>query len=72
MFFQSKQIIPTLACSILFLQCIAGPKKGSDSGNVSLKKIPAKMNQGVAVGEKYYYAISNTSIIKFDKKMTNR
>jgi hypothetical protein len=39
-----------------------------NSKNIVLQKIPCKVNQGVAVDEKYYYAISNTNITKYDKR----
>ncbi len=38
------------------------------SGNIVLKRIPIKASQGVAVDEKYFYAISNTKIVKCDKE----
>ncbi len=39
----------------------------SGSGNIVLKRFPVKARQGVAVDEKYFYAISNTKIVKCDK-----
>ena len=41
--------------------------KPSSQANTVLKKIPVKASQGVAVDEKYFYAISNTRITKHDK-----
>jgi len=38
------------------------------SGNIVLKKFPVKASQGVAVDEKWFYAISNTKISKHDKQ----
>lgn len=38
------------------------------SGNLVLKNFPIKANQGVAVDEHWFYAISNTRITKCDKQ----
>lgn len=46
---------------------VAQEVKASGSQNVVLKKIPFKVDQGVAVDEKYFYGISNTKIVKCDK-----
>jgi len=59
-------------CAILFcVSCTMTPQKGSppsDSGNTLLKGLTITTRQGVAVDEKYCYAISNTIIIKCDKE----
>lgn len=39
----------------------------SGSGNIVLKRFPVEARQGVAVDETYFYAISNTRIVKCDK-----
>jgi hypothetical protein len=46
----------------------AQKERASGSGNIVLKRIPIKASQGVAVDEKYFYAISNTRIVKCDKE----
>lgn len=40
----------------------------SGSGNSVLRKVTIRTDQGVAVDEKYFYAISNTTILKCDKQ----
>ena len=42
--------------------------KDAGSGNRVLRNIPVKASQGVAVDQKYFYAISNTQIAKCDKE----
>ncbi|MBT4485363.1 MAG: hypothetical protein HOC71_16985 [Candidatus Latescibacteria bacterium] len=42
-------------------------KPSSGSTNIVVREIPFKVNQGVAVDENYFYAISNTRISKCDK-----
>jgi len=54
-----------LASSIISAQEI---KDSASNANTVLKSLPLKANQGVAVDEKYLYAISNTEIRKHDKK----
>ncbi|MBM4027194.1 MAG: hypothetical protein FJ280_17575 [Planctomycetes bacterium] len=44
-----------------------GKDPQAGSGNVVLKRFPVKVSQGVAVDEKHFYAISNTTISKHDK-----
>ena len=39
-----------------------------ESGNIILKTFTVKATQGVAVEEKWFYAISNTVISKCDKR----
>lgn len=59
--------------STSLLLCATGLMAAQNEGlssnpkNVVLKTIPCKASQGVAVGEKYFYAISNTTITKHDK-----
>ena len=43
-------------------------ERASKSGNTVLKRIPVQATQGVAVDENYFYAISNTRIVKCDKE----
>ena len=45
------------------------PKKSSvGRGNAVVRRIPVKAAQGVAVDKKYFYAISNTKIVKCERK----
>lgn len=51
-------------CSFLMgLSCVIG----AETGNSVLKRFPVKASQGVAVDEHYFYAISNTEIVKREK-----
>ncbi|NQT27243.1 hypothetical protein HQ585_17950 [candidate division KSB1 bacterium] len=58
--------------AILFLlPCLMAEEKGnppSNTRNTVLKRIPFKASQGVAVDEKYFYAINNIRITKCDKE----
>lgn len=54
-----------------FVSCtMTAQKESPPSGprNIMLKRLTIKTTQGVAVDEKYFYAISNTIIIKCDKE----
>jgi hypothetical protein len=55
--------------TLFFVPCLMAEQNEVTSGsrNIVLKKIPFKVSQGVAVDEKYFYAISNTRIVKCDK-----
>jgi len=65
------KIIPLLACIFVLtgLHLLAADVDALCAGshNVVIKKIPCKVNQGVAVNAAYFYAISNTHILKYDK-----
>lgn len=50
-----------------FLLKAQNPDINSSPKNKVIKRIPTKANQGVAVDENYYYAISNTKITKHNK-----
>ena len=66
----AKRLCLLWGYAILFLlPCVMAAQKErvSVSKNIVLKKIPFKASQGVAVDEKYFYAISNTKIVKCDK-----
>ena len=56
---------------LFFIPCLmasvsVSPSSGSQ--NIVIKRFPSEANQGVAVDEKYYYAISNTKIKKCEKE----
>jgi len=56
---------------VFFVSCMMPAQKedpASGSGNIVLKRLTIKTTQGIAVDEKYFYAISNTIIIKCDKE----
>jgi len=54
---------------LLLLPSVAmAEKKDAGSGNRVLRNIPIKANQGVAVDQKYFYAISNIQIAQCDKE----
>jgi hypothetical protein len=56
---------------LFFVSCTMTGQKESPawgSGNIVLKRLTVKTKQGVAVDDKYFYAISNTVIIKCDKE----
>ena len=66
----AKRLCLLWGYAILFLlPCVMAAQKerASVSKNIVLKRIPFKASQGVAVDEKYFYAISNTRIVKCDK-----
>ncbi len=52
---------------IFYLMAATSVNSSSDSQNTILKRIPCDANQGVAVDQKFYYAISNIKITKYDK-----
>ncbi len=62
----------TLLAVALFLiaagSAEAQVERASESGNRVIKRIPVQATQGVAVDENYFYAISNTRIVKCDKE----
>jgi hypothetical protein len=47
---------------------IENDEQASGSGNRVLRRVPIRTGQGVAVDEQYFYAISNTIILKCGKK----
>ena len=56
--------------TLCFLPCLTAAQEGSPpsgSKNIVIKKFPCRATQGVAVDERYFYAISNTNIAKCDK-----
>ena len=56
---------------LFFVPCMMAAQKESPpsgSRNIVLKRLTIKTKQGVAVDEKYFYAISNTIIVKCDKE----
>ena len=56
---------------VFFVSCTTTAQKdkpASGSGNIVLKRLTITTRQGVAVDEKFFYAISNTIIIKCDKE----
>ena len=67
-----KRVRHLWGCAILFcVSCTMTAQRESppsDSGNMVLKRLTITTRQGVAVDEKYCYAISNTIIIKCDKE----
>ena len=68
----AKRVCYLLVYAILFfVSCMMPAQKESplsDSGNIVMKRLTIKTTQGIAVDEKYFYAISNTIIIKCDKE----
>jgi len=50
------------------VQVLEKAKHSPSSGNSVLRSVTIRTDQGVAVDEKYFYAISNTVILKCDKQ----
>lgn len=69
---RAKRVCCLWGCAVLYLvPCLTAGQKESDvsgSANAVLQGVTIKTTQGVAVDEKYFYAISNTIIIKCDKE----
>lgn len=67
-----RRVCHLWGCAILlFVSCTMTAREASapsNSGNTVLKRLTIATKQGVAVDEKYCYAISNTIIIKCDKE----
>jgi len=66
----TKHIYSKLCYTMLLLlpSLAMAEEKDVESKNRVLRNIPVKANQGVAVDQKYFYAISNTHIDKCDKE----
>lgn len=65
-----------ILCILLGLALVLFPERSAEaqgeqasgSENTVQRQIPVQATQGVAVDENYFYAISNTKIVKYDKK----
>ena len=60
-------LVFSIFVSIPFMLKSQNSDISSSAENKVIKRIPSKANQGVAVDENYYYAISNTKITKHNK-----